>query len=189
MRPRTRCAPLSRLRGRDREGACNKIHLCKLTLSPTLPRKRGREQTEFAACADSISHECGLGSPWPNPLERSLHRLVRNPRTRPAVEPAVHEPDHQNAEHAAEHYVAEEVRAGRHAQHAHGGAEGERAAIGERAPLRRHYRGARHRPERARRLAGDEGAILRTIAARIPPRTEMFVAAELDRVHTARHAT
>ena len=48
--PRTRCAPLPRLRGRDREGACNKIHVYKLTPSPTLPRKRGREQTEDAAC-------------------------------------------------------------------------------------------------------------------------------------------
>jgi hypothetical protein len=42
----TRCIPLPRLRGRDREGACNK----KLTPSPTLPRKRGRVQTEDAAC-------------------------------------------------------------------------------------------------------------------------------------------
>src|SRR6516165_2346809 len=31
-----------------------------------------------------------LGSLWPNPLERLLHRRVRNPRGRPAVEPAVH---------------------------------------------------------------------------------------------------
>jgi hypothetical protein len=35
-------------RGRDREGAYNKIHAHKLTPSPTLPRRRGREQTEFA---------------------------------------------------------------------------------------------------------------------------------------------
>src|SRR6266545_3248452 len=49
---------------RDREGACNKIegrckniHVRTLTPSPTLPRKRGREQTEFAACADFTSHE------------------------------------------------------------------------------------------------------------------------------------
>jgi hypothetical protein len=48
--------PLPRLRGRDREGACNKtrvaykaIHERTFTPSPTLPRKRGREQTEFAA--------------------------------------------------------------------------------------------------------------------------------------------
>ena len=47
---------LPRLRGRDREGACNKMeggvktfHVHKLTPSTTLPRKRGREQTEFAA--------------------------------------------------------------------------------------------------------------------------------------------
>jgi hypothetical protein len=44
---------------RDREGACNKIEeRCKniyvrtLTPSPTLPRKRGREHTECAACVD-----------------------------------------------------------------------------------------------------------------------------------------
>jgi hypothetical protein len=41
--------PLPRLRGRDREGACDKNYLRKLTPSPTLPRKRGREQTEYAA--------------------------------------------------------------------------------------------------------------------------------------------
>jgi len=46
--------PLPRLRGRDREGARNKAHLSKLTPSPTLPRKREREQTEFAARLDSI---------------------------------------------------------------------------------------------------------------------------------------
>ena len=100
----------------------------------------------------------------------------------------MHEPDHQKTEYAGEHHVGEEMRAGRHAQHAHGGAECERAAIGERAPLRRHYRGARHRPERARRLAGDEGAILRTIAARVPPRTEVFVAAELGHIDRPRAA-
>jgi hypothetical protein len=37
---------------RDREGARNKTHVCKLTLSPPLPRKRGREQTE---CAGRLS--------------------------------------------------------------------------------------------------------------------------------------
>src|SRR5258707_9840984 len=67
-------------------------------------------------------------------LERPLHRLVRNPRARPAVEPAMHEPDHQKAEYAGEHHVAEEMRAGRHAQHAHGRAEVERAAIRDLAP-------------------------------------------------------
>jgi hypothetical protein len=41
--------PLPRLRGRDREGACNKTHAGKLTPSPTLPRKRERERTEIAA--------------------------------------------------------------------------------------------------------------------------------------------
>jgi hypothetical protein len=46
------------------EGACNKIdasckkiHAQTLTPSPTLPRKRGREQTEFAARAHSIPRE------------------------------------------------------------------------------------------------------------------------------------
>jgi hypothetical protein len=41
---------------RDREGACSKIkarsnniHVRTLTPSPTLPRRRGREWTEFAA--------------------------------------------------------------------------------------------------------------------------------------------
>src|SRR5262249_12053410 len=144
-----------------------------------MPGHDQRRTTAAGAC---------LGPFWPNPLERPLHRLVRNPRARPAVEPAVHEPDHQKAEYAGEHHVAEEMRAGPHAQPAPGAAEGERAAVGERAPLRRHHRGARHRPERARRLAGDEGAILRTIAARIPPRTEMFVAAELGHVDGARAA-
>jgi hypothetical protein len=44
---------LPRLRGRDREGACNKIEgtskqfTCALAPPPTLPRKRGRERTEF----------------------------------------------------------------------------------------------------------------------------------------------
>jgi len=31
------------------EAECKTIHVHKLTPSPTLPRKRGREQTEFAA--------------------------------------------------------------------------------------------------------------------------------------------
>src|SRR5258707_6855752 len=113
-----------------------------------------------------------LGPLRPKALEPPAHRLVRNARAWPAVEPAMHEPDHQKTEYAGEHHVGEEMRAGRHAQHAHGGAEGERAAIGERAPLRRHHRGARHRPERARRLAGGEGANLPAIGTRIPTRTE-----------------
>src|SRR5258706_15683686 len=43
--------PLPRVRGRDREGAWNDTYrerVCARTLSPTLPRKRGREQTELA---------------------------------------------------------------------------------------------------------------------------------------------
>jgi hypothetical protein len=59
---------------RDREGACKaircapsnverarkKIDVHTLTPSPTLPRKRGREQTEFAARAQSTAHEHAL---------------------------------------------------------------------------------------------------------------------------------
>src|SRR5438067_13265997 len=40
--------PLPRLRGRDREGAMHQSSR-KLSPSPTLPRKRGRECTESAA--------------------------------------------------------------------------------------------------------------------------------------------
>src|SRR5262249_26126541 len=43
--------------------------------SLSLPRKRGREQTEFAACADSISHECGLAE-----MLASIRRRLRSPR-------------------------------------------------------------------------------------------------------------
>src|SRR5262249_60901536 len=39
------------------DGACKRIHMHTLTPSPTLPRKPGREQTEFAARADSAPHE------------------------------------------------------------------------------------------------------------------------------------
>jgi hypothetical protein len=45
--------PLPRLRGRDREGARNKIP--GGTPSPTLPRKRERERTEFAGTSGKIS--------------------------------------------------------------------------------------------------------------------------------------
>jgi hypothetical protein len=44
------------------EGACDKSQSCVLTPSPPLPRKRGREQTEFAACAESISAAYTLGA-------------------------------------------------------------------------------------------------------------------------------
>jgi hypothetical protein len=37
------------------EGACDKLQSCVLTPSPPLPRKRGREQTEFAACISFTS--------------------------------------------------------------------------------------------------------------------------------------
>jgi hypothetical protein len=36
--------------------ACTKIHVRALTPSPTLPRKRGREQTEFAGRVDPTPH-------------------------------------------------------------------------------------------------------------------------------------
>src|SRR5262249_48551714 len=45
--PKRLLRPLPRLRGRDREGACNKDRACALTPSPTLPRRREREHTEF----------------------------------------------------------------------------------------------------------------------------------------------
>jgi len=41
----------------EKEGARNKTDARKLTPSPTLPRKREREQTEFAAPTDSTSRE------------------------------------------------------------------------------------------------------------------------------------
>src|SRR6266700_2503747 len=78
------------------------------------------------------------------------------------------------------------MRARRHAQHAHRRAEGERYHITERAPLRRHDRSWRQGPERSRWLSGRERAILRTIAARVPPCTEMLVPAELGDVDRAR---
>src|SRR5262245_59428920 len=57
--------PLPRLRGRDREGACNKIRAC-IPPSPPLPRLRGREQTEFSASLVAkleSSHSAGCPSP------------------------------------------------------------------------------------------------------------------------------
>jgi len=51
---------LPRLRGRDREGARDNGDACKLTPSPPLPRKRGREQTESAARAGPATHEYAL---------------------------------------------------------------------------------------------------------------------------------
>ena len=41
--------PLPRKRGRVREGACKKIKRVRLPPPPSLPRKRGREQTAFVA--------------------------------------------------------------------------------------------------------------------------------------------
>src|SRR5262245_34427715 len=67
--------PLPRLRGRDREGACNKTPVCNLPPSPTLPRKREREQTEIAATSRKSwrnlhrsfprKRESRGHSPWP----------------------------------------------------------------------------------------------------------------------------
>ena len=53
-RPAKAARPLSRLRERVRERACR--HLCKITLSPPLPRKREREQTAVrgAQCSGKI---------------------------------------------------------------------------------------------------------------------------------------
>src|SRR5438876_6206746 len=62
MRPRAGCASLPRLRERDREGACNRTHLSELIPHPTLPRKRGRVQTEFAPRAESAPSEYFLSS-------------------------------------------------------------------------------------------------------------------------------
>src|SRR5262249_58383743 len=58
--------PLPRLRERDREGARDKTHACKLTPSPTLPRRRGREHTEFAALISIRPHE-GSSACTPRP--------------------------------------------------------------------------------------------------------------------------
>jgi len=48
--PDPETSPLRRLRGRDREGDENRYS----RPLPLLPRKRGREQIEFTARADSI---------------------------------------------------------------------------------------------------------------------------------------
>ena len=61
-------------------------------------------------------------------------------------------------------------------------------AVGEEPPLRRRERGRRHGPERARRFAGNERAIVRAIAARIPPRGEAIGTAELGDVDRPRPA-
>ncbi len=78
------------------------------------------------------------------------------------------------------------MRARGHAEHTGGGAERERAAIGKRAPLRRHHGRGCQRPECAGSLAGDEGAVLRAVATRVPPGPEMLVAAELAHVDRTR---
>ena len=71
---------------RDREGACKNIEAaCKescarLTPSPTLPRKRGREQTEFAARAEFHSKIDRVQSngelPQPGAIPLSLSSLT-----------------------------------------------------------------------------------------------------------------
>ncbi len=100
----------------------------------------------------------------------------------------MHQPDGQEGEEAGERDIGEEMPAAGHAQEPDAGPEGERARIGERPPGRRHQRGRRQRPERARGLARHERAIVRAIAARIPPRHEMLGAAELGHVDGARAA-
>src|SRR5262249_60782885 len=98
----------------------------------------------------------------------------------------MYEPDHQKAEHAGEDPIGKEMGAGRHAQDSDGSPEGDRRCISECAPRRRDHGGARQSPERARRLARDKGAILRAVAAWIPPGAEVLVAAEFGHVDWAR---
>jgi hypothetical protein len=116
----------------------------------------------------------------------ALDRVVADSGRAPAVQQAVHRPDHQIHQHAGKHDVGEKMRAGADAHHAGGSAEGERRGIGERSPLRRRQSGRRQRPERAGRLAGNERAIVRTIATRIPPRRKAVGAAELTDVDRPR---
>jgi hypothetical protein len=122
------------------------------------------------------------------PFERALNLPVGEPRARPAVDQAVHDPDDQEGEDTGERRVAEEMPAGHHAQRRHAEAERERATIGERAPLRRRQRGRRQGPGRAGHVAGDERAIGRTVAARVPPEHEMVAATEFRHIDRPRPA-
>src|SRR5215472_5934071 len=70
--------PLPRLRGRDREGARN-MKALQVTPSPTLPRKREREQTEFAARTDPITSPKGQMSRMIRPLARVRRRARAQP--------------------------------------------------------------------------------------------------------------
>ena len=112
----------------------------------------------------------------------------RHGRRAPAVDQAVDQPDFEIDQHAGEHDVAEKMPAAADAENADGGAEDERRAEGQRLQFQRRERGGRQRPERAGRLAGDEGAIVRAFAARIPPRREFVGAAELLHVDRPRPA-
>src|SRR5262245_51038209 len=91
LAPRARCIPspacgggVGRGHGIKIEGAFNTIHVHALTPPPTLPRKRGREQTESAARADSTSNERALA------LVRSHARHSVRPLRLPR--PARHSP-------------------------------------------------------------------------------------------------
>src|SRR5262249_57955639 len=68
--------PLPRLRGRDREGACNNTHACKLTPPPTPPPQRGggREPRLCGACSPEAHPPPGRVAPAARPLPRSPRR-------------------------------------------------------------------------------------------------------------------
>ena len=118
--------------------------------------------------------------------EKAVDPIFADPGRRPAIDQAMGQPYQEVREHAGEYDVGEEMRAGGDAQHADACTEEKRRAIGNDAQLRRRQRRRRQRPERAGRLAGDERAIIRAVAARIPPRPEMIVAAELLHVDRPR---
>src|SRR5258708_31899520 len=60
--------------------------------------------------------------------------------------------------------------------------------MGPGAPRGGAPRGPRQCPERARRLARDKGAVLRAVAAWVPPGAEVLVAAEFGHVDWTRAA-
>src|SRR5690242_18644104 len=94
----------------------------------------------------------------------------------------VHAPNYQKGKYAGEDGTRREWRARHYADSPHPRPEPERRCIGKRAPVRRRQGGRRNGPHGARHVAGDERAIGRTIAARIPPGDKILVAAELSHV-------
>src|SRR4249919_103308 len=119
-------------------------------------------------------------------LQRPLDIIIRKSRARPSINKRLRNPNDQKRKYGGENNIGWKVCTSHHPNCGHASTQCERGAVGNSAPLWWRKRCRCDCPERAGNITGNKRAICRAVAARVPPRHEMFASSKLNHIDWSR---